>query len=92
MNTIAEAVKYLQSFGFFARERTWAKGDTIFVAAEPIDGDGGSSSSFRKAVYIYSRNGLWSVDDMMGHPQPSDPRCVPLQEACEIAMETLESM
>ncbi|MBW4620857.1 MAG: hypothetical protein KME17_16055 [Cyanosarcina radialis HA8281-LM2] len=90
MNTRAEAVKYLQSFGFYAIERTWVMGDTIFVAAEPIEMPG-ISLSFRKAVYIYPRNGLWSVDDIKG-PRPSDPRCVPLQEACDIAMETLQNL
>jgi hypothetical protein len=44
----------------------------------------------QSSLYLFSE---WIVVyDMMGHPQPSDPRCVPLQEACEIAMETLESM
>jgi hypothetical protein len=90
MNNRAEAVKYLQSFGFYAMERTWVKGETIFVGAEPIDFRDGTPISFAKAVYIYPRNGLWSVDDMMGHPQPSDPRCVSLRESCDIAMAILQ--
>jgi hypothetical protein len=89
MNTRAEAVKYLHSFVFYAMERTWSMGETIFVAAEPINTDSVNPVSFRKALYVYPRNGLWSVDDMRGH-KPSDPRCVPLQEACNIAMAILK--
>lgn len=108
MNSITmreEAVAYLRSFDVFAVERDWSLGETIFVASEPIGEKIDISSFYRRAVYIYPKSchwprndeknsciyRFWSIDDMK-NAYVSDKYCVPLREACDVAIKLLRGL
>lgn len=60
MKTRAEAVAYLNHMGFHAKERDWSLGTTIGI----FSGSGQLSPTlkiYRKMVYIYARDELWSI-------------------------------
>jgi hypothetical protein len=88
MNTRAEAVVYLTSMGFHAQERDWSLGETIAVLSDPVE----VIANFRiasRGVYIYARDGLWSIyNGSLTHPM-ADERRMPLQEACDVAAKIL---
>ena len=89
MNTRAEAVAYLNSLGFHAKERDWSLGETIQVLSEP-EQVSPELRIFRRGVYIYACDGLWSIyNGDLAHPQ-ADERRLPLREACDAATEILK--
>lgn len=89
MNSRAEAVAYLKSLGFHAKERDWSLGETIRLLSEP-EQHSPEFRTFRRGVYIYSRDGLWSIyNDRLAYPV-SDERRLSLREACDAAVEILK--
>lgn len=90
MNTRAEAVAYLTSLGFHAKERDWNLGETIQVATGPVEVIA-NVRIFNRGVYIYARDGMWSICNYaLTHPM-SDERRMPLREACDVAAKILRN-
>jgi hypothetical protein len=90
MNSRAEAVAYLTSLGFHARERDCSLGESIAVCSEP-EQLSPELRIFRRGVYIYAREGLWSIWNVMSAHLMEDERRFPLREACDIAAEILRN-
>ena len=90
MNSRAEAVTYLLSLGFQAKERDWSLGETIGVfAGVKILPEYPELQLAERGVYIYRRDGLWSIyNPRLAYPT-SDERRLSLQEACDVAADIL---
>lgn len=82
----SEAERYLKALGFHADERTWAAGETVLVAADPID-SGMGPVAYRYALYICPTEHGWSIED----PEHRDVRRqdFSLREACDTAIALL---
>jgi hypothetical protein len=89
MNTRVEAIEYLKAAGFYAGERNWSMGETIWIATEPFEGPAGLRL-FRRSVCLYPRDGLWSIFNTALMRPVDNERRLPLREACDAAMELLK--
>ncbi len=88
MNTLAEAIAYLKSLGFYACERLLSEERVVFVGAGPVVSRSGMIA-FKKGVYIERCNDLWTILDMKP-PFPESVRpLTSLQEACDDAAALL---
>jgi hypothetical protein len=85
----AKAVAFLISRGFHAFERKWAMGETIGVAAHPMD-SGLGSPAWRRMVYIARRSAGWIVVDL-DRPAPVDSEATGLTGAVAGAESILSS-
>jgi hypothetical protein len=75
MNTRAEAVAYFTSMGFYAKERDWSMGASIVVLSQAKETSTPHVMSYRAGVYLYPREGLWSIYNMKSaHPVADERR------------------
>lgn len=81
----AEAIQVLEAKGLYAKQRTWALGDTILVAALPY-GDG--IKTYRVALYLYPEpddDAVWWITDFA--VPGTDTKCGSLEVAVRIGAE-----
>ena len=90
MTSRPEAIEYLQQCGFHANARDWAFGESI-IAASGVMEERPGLISFRKVVYIYPKDGSWSVCNASSQRAVYDDRRLCLRGACDAAMEILKS-
>lgn len=89
MHTRDEAVEYLQQRGFYAVKRDWSLGETVLVAADPIETDSGLLG-YRRLVYVFPEDGRWGMWDMMNHLEKPERSYPTLSAAVQAAVELLE--
>jgi hypothetical protein len=90
MKTRVDAIHYLRSFGYHARARDWALGESIIFASEvTCDPATGIELLARPACCIVrSENGWTSFE--FDHPRPDDHDDMSLEDACRRALRIIE--
>ena len=87
MTTRAEAVAFFTTLGFYAKERDWSMGATIIVLCGVEESSTPHVMSYRAGVYLYPRDGLWSIYNMKAAHPVADERRLSLREACDAVVE-----
>jgi hypothetical protein len=91
MTTRSEAVAFFTSMGFYAKERDWSMGATFIVLSGAEESSTPHVMSYRAGVYLYPRDGLWSIYNMKSAHPVADERRLSLREACDAAVELLKN-
>ncbi len=88
MNTLPEAIQYLNSLGFYACERLISGERVVFAGAEAVSCVSGELI-FKKGLYIRRVNNSWTIVVM--EPTIAAPFTTPgtLREACDEAAALL---
>ncbi|HSU57335.1 MAG TPA: hypothetical protein VLT36_25055 [Candidatus Dormibacteraeota bacterium] len=87
MTTRAEAVAFFTSLGFYAKERDWSMGATIIVISGAEQSSTPYVMTYRAGVYLYPRDGLWSIYNLKSAHPVADERRLSLREACDAVVE-----
>jgi hypothetical protein len=83
MKTRADALGYFHSHGLWAHSCDWCLGETVFVAGERIEGDGGVVR-YESEAYLFPNGPGWSVLPPVGAAVDRG-RIFALGDACIVA-------